>query len=128
MVYKNLAAIQSIKIADSSAWSKAFGATPVFAYTDETCDLAHHVHARMFSPSLGMKEDPATGSAAAAFSGVAVAFEQPPNGTHQLVIEQGYEMGRPSQIAVDIDVFNGAVTHVRIGGSAVIISEGKLFL
>ena len=125
---KNLAAIQFIKITDSSAWSKAFGATPVFTYTDETCDPANHVHARMFSPAMGMVEDPATGSAAAAFSGVAVAFEQPANGSHQLVIEQGYEMGRPSQIAVDIDVFNGAATHVRIGGSAVIISEGKLYL
>ncbi len=125
---RNLEAVQSIQIADSGAWSKAFDAYPVFAYTDETVDLAHHVHARMFSPGFGMVEDPATGSAAAAFSGVAVAFENPPNGTHQLIIEQGYKIGRPSQIALDIDVLNGISTHVRIGGSAVIISEGKLHL
>ncbi len=125
---KNLNAIQSIQIADSAAWSKAFGAHPVFVYTNETLDPNHHVHARMFSPSLGVPEDPATGSAAAAFAGVAVAFEQPSDGAHQLIIEQGYEMSRPSQIAIDIDVKNGAATHIRIGGSAVIISEGKLHL
>ncbi len=128
---KNLETMANLKIPSTENWQKAFRDCPsdaVYVYTDETVNPNHHVHARMFSPLLGVPEDPATGSAAAAFSGVAVAFEQPPNGTHQLVIEQGYEMGRPSQIALDIDVMNGAATHVRIGGGAVIISEGKLHL
>lgn len=128
---KDLETMANLKIPSPESWQKAFGdcgSDAVYIYTNETVNPNHHVHARMFSPLLGVPEDPATGSAAAAFSGVAVAFENPPNGTHQLVIEQGYEMGRPSQIALDIDVMNGAATHVRIGGSAVIISEGKLHL
>jgi trans-2,3-dihydro-3-hydroxyanthranilate isomerase len=128
---KSLEVMASLKIPSPEAWQKAFGdcgSDAVYMYTNDTINPNHHVHARMFSPLLGVPEDPATGSAAAAFSGVAVAFEKPPNGMHQLVIEQGYEMGRPSQIALDIDVMNGAATHVRIGGGAVIISEGKLHL
>jgi trans-2,3-dihydro-3-hydroxyanthranilate isomerase len=128
---KDLEVMANLKIPHPENWQKAFGdcgSDAVYIYTNETVNPNHHVHARMFSPLLGVPEDPATGSAAAAFAGVAVAFEQPPNGTHQLVIEQGYEMGRPSQIALDIDVMNGAATHIRIGGGAVIISEGKLHL
>jgi trans-2,3-dihydro-3-hydroxyanthranilate isomerase len=128
---KDLETMANLKIPSPESWQIAFGdcgSDAVYMYTNETVNPNHHVHARMFARNLGVSEDPATGSAAAAFSGVAVAFENPPNGTHQLVIEQGYEMGRPSQIALDIDVMNGATTHVRIGGGAVIISEGKLHL
>jgi trans-2,3-dihydro-3-hydroxyanthranilate isomerase len=42
------------------------------------------------------------------------------------VIEQGYAMGRPSQITLEMDVKGGALTNARIGGSAVIVSEGTL--
>jgi trans-2,3-dihydro-3-hydroxyanthranilate isomerase len=128
---KGLEVMAKLKPSSHELWRQAFepcGSQAVYIYTNETVDPNNHVHARMFAHNLGVAEDPATGSAAAAFAGVAVAFEQPPNGTHQLVIEQGYEMGRPSQIALDIDVMSGAATHIRIGGSAVIISEGKLHL
>jgi trans-2,3-dihydro-3-hydroxyanthranilate isomerase len=52
----------------------------------------------MFAPSSGVAEDPATGSAAVGFSGVLHQFDQLPDGMHKRTIEQGYEMGRPSQI------------------------------
>ncbi len=127
----SLEAMGRIKIADSALWHKAFAnceTQAVFAYTEETVDPNHHVHARMFAPRFGITEDPATGSAAAAFSGVAAEFERPKDGTHQLVIEQGYKIGRPSQIALDLDIVNGKAQTVRVGGGAVIISEGKLHL
>ena len=41
-----------------------------FVYCRETAETGHHFHARMFAPNLGLMEDPATGSAAAAFAGV----------------------------------------------------------
>jgi len=50
------------------------------------------------------------------------------DGQHRLVIEQGYEMGRPSLITLELEVKNGALVAARIGGSAVIVSEGLLHL
>ena len=127
---RGLEAIGKAGIADAAAWEQAFaftGRSAVYLYTKETVHAHNHVHARMFAPKLGVPEDPATGSAAAAFAGPAVAFERPENGVHQIVIEQGYEMGRPSEIVLDLDVASGILTGARIGGAAVIISEGQLW-
>jgi len=83
-------------------------------------------HARMFAPESGITEDPATGSAAAAFAGVIRQFDEPTDGTHHYVIEQGFEMGRPSLIHLAIDIAASKVKSSRIGGNAVIVAEGML--
>jgi trans-2,3-dihydro-3-hydroxyanthranilate isomerase len=80
----------------------------------------------MFAPKMGIIEDPATGSAVAAFAGVAATCELPEDGVHQLVIEQGFEMGRPSLIALDLDIQHGGLVAAGIGGSAVRMGEGTL--
>ena len=49
-----------------------------------------------------------------------------PDGTHKRIVEQGYEIGRPSQIALTLVVTSGKLTTVRIGGSAVRVSEGTI--
>jgi trans-2,3-dihydro-3-hydroxyanthranilate isomerase len=126
---KDRATISRVHVADRKAWTEAFaqaGREGAFIYTRETVQADHHVHARMFWPSAGIAEDPATGSAVAAFSGVAATCELPEDGRHQLVIEQGYEMGRPSQIALDLDIRAGRLVAASIGGSAVRMSEGRL--
>ncbi len=117
--------------AQMAAWNQAIGPqghAAAYLYTREVLDEKSHVHARMFSPALRIAEDPATGSAAAAFAGVAMEFEQPDDGEHVLVIEQGIEMGRPSQIVLTMDVTDGVLTGVSIGGSAVIVSRGEIEL
>ncbi|MCY0095954.1 PhzF family phenazine biosynthesis protein [Hoeflea ulvae] len=85
-------------------------------------------HARMFAPGIGIGEDPATGSAAAALSGAIHHFDGMLDGNHALVIEQGVEMGRPSLIHMHVDCAEGRVRHVRIGGEAVKIAEGRLLV
>jgi trans-2,3-dihydro-3-hydroxyanthranilate isomerase len=126
---RSLEAIGRAGYADPQAWKSAFGITgkgAAYLYTRETVHPAHHVHARMFAPAMGISEDPATGAAVAAFSGVAATCELPEDGVHQLVIEQGFEMGRPSLIALDLDIQRGALVAAAIGGSAVRMSEGVL--
>jgi trans-2,3-dihydro-3-hydroxyanthranilate isomerase len=130
---KSLADLAKVGIRDLSVWEKAFGRSPdgerevsIYVYTRAEPGSAHDVRARMFMPSLGMPEDPATGSAVACFAGAAVAFERPADGSHQILIGQGYELGRPSDIALDVRVENGALTESHIGGSAVLVSEGLL--
>lgn len=84
------------------------------------------IQARMFGPHHGIPEDPATGSAAASLCGALQMFDSRDNGCAKYIIEQGVEMGRPSQIAVEIDIQNGKVTSARIGGHAVKVAEGFL--
>jgi trans-2,3-dihydro-3-hydroxyanthranilate isomerase len=114
----------------ASRWSAAFGTTSdaAYVYCRQTEVNENNYHARMFAPAFGIGEDPATGSAAAAFAGVVRRFDQPPAGRHRYVIEQGYEMGRPSQMVLELDIENGSTAAVRVGGDAVVIGEGNLFV
>ncbi|HWA23189.1 MAG TPA: PhzF family phenazine biosynthesis protein [Caulobacterales bacterium] len=82
--------------------------------------------ARMFAPALGIAEDPATGSAAAAFAGLVHGRALPGEGDHDIVVEQGVEMGRPSKIAVQLVCRGVRLEGVEIGGDVVVMSEGKL--
>lgn len=121
-------ALAAIRL-DTSLWSQAIrpaGQENAYAYCRETAEAGHHFHARMFAPGLGVAEDPATGSAVAAFAGAVMRFDQPGDGTHRFVIEQGYEMGRPSQIELTLTVAGGALASATIGGGAVVMSEGAL--
>jgi len=81
------------------------------------------VRARMFAPGLGVSEDPATGSAAAALAGSLAA---PASGEpRRLTITQGVEIGRPSTIETATTFAGGVVTAVSVGGGAVVVGEGR---
>jgi trans-2,3-dihydro-3-hydroxyanthranilate isomerase len=99
-----------------------------FVYTKESERVGSAYHARMFASAWGLYEDPATGSAAAAFAGVVEAFDRPGDGESMLTIEQGFEMGRPSLIALGLVIENGALVSATIGGSVVLVSSGSLDL
>lgn len=114
-----------------TSWTTAFGSHPhndAFLYSRETVKHDSDFHARMFAPSMGVMEDPATGSAAAAFAGVICQFDKPGQGTHRFVIEQGFEMGRKSLIQLEFDVEAGRLCAERIGGKVVMIASGNLFI
>jgi trans-2,3-dihydro-3-hydroxyanthranilate isomerase len=80
----------------------------------------------MFAPRFGIFEDSATGSAAAAFAGAFCRSAPPSDGTHDIVIEQGYEIGRPSLITLSITVQNHELVGAAIGGEAVAVTEGTI--
>jgi len=85
------------------------------------------VRARMFAPSLGIAEDPATGAAATALAGYLAKRDLRTEGTLRWVVEQGFEMGRPSLLEVEADVEEAqGVTAIRVGGAAVLVSEGTI--
>src|SRR6201996_2829546 len=70
-----------------------------------------HLKARMFAPADGVAEDPATGSAAAAFAGSLAASL--PDGTFAWTVAQGAEIGRPSLISVSVEKRAGQVAAIR---------------
>jgi trans-2,3-dihydro-3-hydroxyanthranilate isomerase len=118
---------------DARLWGKAAlvvdGAlASPYVYCRGGVNHAARFHARMFSAGMGNFEDPATGSAVAALSGAICHFDQLPDGHHPLIVEQGIEMGRPSYIHLHMDLDDGAVSSVRIGGQAVRIASGTLEL
>ncbi len=110
---------------DGDKFEAAFGeAGAAFVFCGETSAPGRQFHARMFAPGMGIREDPATGSAAAAFAGVIAARFS--DGSHAVAIEQGYEMGRPSLIRLAIVVAAGKLVSAAIGGDAVIVTEGTI--
>jgi len=112
----------------ASGWQAAFGETAAYVYCRQTEERENHFHGRMFAPAIGVYEDPATGSAAAAFAGVIARFDQPPGGGHRYVIEQGFEIDRPSRMVLELDMEDGVVAAARVGGDAVVAAEGTLVL
>ncbi|KAB0266980.1 PhzF family phenazine biosynthesis protein [Microvirga brassicacearum] len=97
-----------------------------YAYTRAGNEDGLRFRARMFGLGMGISEDPATGSAAAAFAGALMQCEPLGDGEHDLVIDQGVEMGRPSVINLQMVIKDGALISAAIGGNAVMISRGEL--
>lgn len=125
---KSLAAVGRAK-PNRAVFDSALGDPPhgaLFVFTDETAEASHDFHARMFAPAMGVTEDPATGSAVAAFAGVLSRFGGLKDGEHSVVIEQGYEIGRPSLIGLSLTIQGGALTAGAVGGHAVVVMEGAI--
>jgi trans-2,3-dihydro-3-hydroxyanthranilate isomerase len=125
---RGLEAIRRCK-PDLADWDQAFGgvgSASAFVFCKESVDAGSHFHARMFAPRMGVAEDPATGSAVAAFAGLLAASGAYGDCEHALRIEQGYEMGRPSQIELTLTMVAGKLTAATIAGDAIIVSEGTI--
>jgi trans-2,3-dihydro-3-hydroxyanthranilate isomerase len=122
----SLEAIAKARVVAAHWDAAALGGVGVFLYCRQTLHTASSFHARMFAPHNGIPEDPATGSAAAAFAGVVHHFDVLPDGTHKRVIEQGFEMGRPSLMELSMDIEGGKLGTVRIGGPAVRVAQGQI--
>ena len=84
--------------------------------------------ARMYAPTGGIPEDPATGSATALLAAQLLVAENLQDGIHHWQLEQGYEMGRPSDLRLEADVKSGKLVAVRVGGSAIRVMRGEIEL
>lgn len=107
-------------------WSemmRAVGVDSGYLYTE---GAGVDFQARMFSPTHGIAEDPATGSATAILSAQLHAAGLVPPGTTEFSLLQGVEMGRPSELTLTIDADDTGPTAIRIRGGAIRISEGKI--
>jgi trans-2,3-dihydro-3-hydroxyanthranilate isomerase len=123
---RTLEALGKAKAQLGVAFDLAFaGPDPTAAYL-YTPDGDNRWRTRMFAPSMGIAEDPATGAAAAAFAATLMAFQNLGDGEHQHIITQGVEMGRSSEIVLTLEVRNGTLDSASIGGAAIILSEGIL--
>ena len=111
-------------------WSKAVargGRDAAYCYVPDPEANGLAFRARMFAPGGGTYEDPATGSASAILASQLLATGELSEGTTAIALRQGVEMGRPSEIGLEVDVADGALTAVRVTGSAVRVSDGQIF-
>jgi len=114
---------------DRQRFDEAFGGSSraaAFCFCLETRHAGHAFHARMFAPAFGVLEDPATGSAVAAFAGYLAARGAYADGDHVVKIEQGYEMGRPSLLELTLRLEAGVLTGASIAGDAVVVLDGTI--
>ena len=97
----------------------------IYPFTLQTCDDQNSIHARGFAPFIGIPEDPGTGSVASALG----YYLHDKNFKEKaIIIEQGYEMKRPSNIFVEIDSAEAKNTEIRVGGKVRLVFKGTLFL
>jgi trans-2,3-dihydro-3-hydroxyanthranilate isomerase len=80
-------------------------------------------YTRFFNPTMGIAEDPATGTAAGPLVARLVAEGQTPGDGRPVIVEQGHALGRPSRIQVSV-----AGPRVRVGGSGLVVAEGTIAL
>lgn len=126
---RTLTAVRSIR-PDASAITdvcRRFGANGILVFTTVTVEPFATVHTRMFAPSIGILEDPATGSASGALGAYLVqngVVEVMPS--TEVIVEQGYEIDRPSRILVQIESDDDIIQSVKVGGHCVMVVEGEL--
>ncbi len=101
----------------------------IFAFTTETERAGSTVHGRMFAPTAGIPEDPASGGGAGPLGCYLLHHGMVGEAQAQHIrLEQGFEMGRPSILHISIARTNDVISQVRVGGYCVAIGEGKFSL
>ena len=123
---KSLAVIQKLRV-DSRRVAEYLGKTKgkfLYFVTRGTVDRAARLHARMLFYN---GEDPATGSAAGCTAAwmVAHGVAEP---DERVLIEQGIEMQRPSRIFMRAGRRDNRIVNVRVGGNAIEVMRGEVFL
>lgn len=119
---------------DTLKWEQAlrdYWAPEMYIYSTEDWSNIFeggHIRSRMFAPGLGIGEDPATGSAAAALGGFLALRSDTRDGTLRWSVDQGVEMGRPSRLELEVDRKRGQLTAIRVGGASVLVSSGTLYV
>ena len=123
----NLKAVQNVEL-NLPVLKEVLGSVDmIYVFTSETLEPRSTVHSRAFAPFIGIPEDPATGSAAGALGAYLVQHQVIENfDPSAIVIEQGYEMDRPSTIQVSIGKTDGEIDSIQVGGQAITVLEGNL--
>lgn len=104
----------------------SYWAPSIFVFSYDAQLPGSDLHARMFAPNLGVDEDPATGSAVAALGGYLGVRGNADKDYACWIIEQGFEMQRPSILELEVFKQDGEITKIQVGGAAVLVSEGTM--
>lgn len=126
---RTLTAVKSIQVDLTGTMEVCdrLGVNGMMVFTPITVEDWAHVHTRMFAAPIGIIEDPATGSASGALGAYLVKNGVVDVGpTTEIMMEQGYEIDRPSRILVQVFSDDDKIQEIKVGGQAVMVAEGKL--
>ena len=115
-----------------SAWSQSSApsslAREMLLFSAQSDAPSSNFHGRLVGPEIGFNEDPPIGSAMPAFTGYLCAHEHIKKGTHTFVIDRGTSQTRKSVLTVEMDKNENKENVIRVGGPAVMVSEGSITL
>jgi trans-2,3-dihydro-3-hydroxyanthranilate isomerase len=124
---KDLAAVRRAQL-KRDIWEEIlsnFAAPHVFIFTTEVETEDATVHSRMFAPAMGIVEDPATGAASGPLGCYLVKYDLvEASDKTKIISEQGFELGRPSFLHIEIEMMDGVISGVYVGGQSHYMGEG----
>jgi trans-2,3-dihydro-3-hydroxyanthranilate isomerase len=128
---KSMSAVQSAEPSPSEIANALAGqlSQEIVIFSTETVHEDSSVHARMFAPGVGVLEDPATGSAAGPLGAYVRKYnvQEKSDITEPVVIEQGFELKRPSKLISQ--VIGGAdFEGMKVSGKVKLVAGGDFFL
>ncbi len=110
------------------ALGSELGADGFFVFALDRAAPAESTESRMFCPALGIPEDPVSGNAHAMLASYLWDLGHFKKKSAAFIGHQGRQMNRPGEVSVKLEVEQSVLVAARIGGAAVIVSEGTLAL
>ena len=99
-------------------------AKEILIFCPETYSEINDLSVRVFAHSLGIPEDPATGSANGCLAGYLVNYAYFGKDSIDVRVEQGYEIDRPSLLLLQATQNEGEIA-VLVGGKVVMVAKGE---
>ena len=123
---KNLAALKRIRVNRDKYFElvKTTQSQEILVFCPETYAPENQFSVRVFAESLGIPEDPATGSANGCLAGYLVEYAYLGEQFFDVRVEQGYEIGRPSLLLLKAEKNNDTI-EVSVGGKVVMVAKGE---
>lgn len=114
--------IWSQSIAPQTAAQEILLFAPKSPYPDADFNL------RLLGPNIGLHSDPPVGSAIPAFASYLSSFEFTQKGTLTFAVDRGDALSRRSVLNIEMDNKGAAMLPIRVGGEAVIFSQGTFLV
>ena len=128
---RNLEAVKKIRINSQAYYDyvRDRESKTILVFSPETYSKENQLNVRVFPIFYGVSEDPATGSGNGCLAAYLVknGYFEGKKEIDRVRVEQGYEISRPSILLLKSRAVSGKIS-VEVGGSAVLVAEGKLYV
>ena len=115
-----------------SAWSLSAApqtaAQEILLFSPKTPFQDANFNARLLGPNIGLRDDPPVGNAMPAFASYLCSFDVTQKGTHTFAVDRGDANNRRSVINIEMDNKKQAPLTLRIGGEAIMVAEGQMYI
>ncbi len=128
---KNVAALSQAKVREA-IWDRTlrhFEAPNILAFALRGTAPGCFAHLRVFTPAFGVHEEAASEGACGPLIGHIVRHKQAdlPTGS-SIMLRQGEEMGRPSTLHAAVELEDGQLRGLRVGGQCIMMGEGVIYV